>query len=497
MSRSATHITRSDRRVIVVCLIAMLAGGALHAAAGSPARKMRCDPCSVEVFAQEDAWSFEHLLAANPNDPDHLVVADMEMSAEVHGGIRSDITVRVSKDGGRTWMMGELPRGHELDPTHPFFGARDFVDPFAAILDDGTVIVGGLATTYVWPTIQGTDVFIARSFDGGLTFPDVKIIAEGAGVFPGPARINDHPFIDVGEDGTIIVAWTFLDLLTAARIPPEQDGNNPEKNVVPVDFRFSLSRDGGQTWTAPGTAATGGYIDNIAPAATAVASDGTLLIAGVKREEHTSTPGQDPVGWGQWATGGDGQGHLALITSSDQGDTWTSEIVERIRPLSGMVAVHIARVGKEEHLFVGYNERTPDGIAPMLGVSPDLGKTWELIRLSGFPRGGPSGPSFAVDERGIAYIAHVDKREDRHDIVVVAASPRGVIAQITLETTPSYRGVSHYWGVAGLDRGAYVMWNSPSDAAGPSSLYFNPSGDDYDLRGAHVWLTGGPEFPEK
>jgi hypothetical protein len=445
------------------------------------------------VVVQGDAWSFEHLLASNPSDPNHLVVADMEMSAEVHGGLRNTIAVRASRDGGRTWTEGDFPGDHALEPGHPFFGARDFVDPFAAILDDGTVLVGGLTTTYAWPTIQGTDVFVARSYDGGLTFPDIQIIAEGAGVFPGPARINDHPFIDVGKDGTIIVSWVYLDLITAARVPPDQDRADPERNVVPMDLRFSVSRDGGETWTAPGTAAIGGYVDHLAPASTAVAGDGTLVIAGVKRREHASPPEEDPIGWTQWSTGGDGQGNLALVTSQDGGESWDTRIVDGIYAMSGMVSVQIAETKGHEYLYVGYNKKTPDRIVPMLGVSQDLGKTWNLIELSHHPRGlSPSGPSFGVDGRGVAYVAQVDQHDGSYDVVVVAASPQGLLGRTTLESLDSDAGPAHYWGVTGLDRGAYVMWNSPSEEAGPNSQVFNSGAQDFDLRGARVWLDGGP-----
>jgi hypothetical protein len=137
------------------------------------------EPCQKVVDAG-DMRAFEPAVASNPRDSRHLVAVSNDFTGP--GYADRWIYTHVSRDGGITWTKIRIPGGRQ-DPQTPLAACMWMFDPIVTILEDGTVLVGGIAAGHPYPgPFSGgsyrLNFFIARSTDGGNTFPQVSLPGE-------------------------------------------------------------------------------------------------------------------------------------------------------------------------------------------------------------------------------------------------------------------------------------------------------------------------------
>jgi hypothetical protein len=165
------------------------------------------------------------------------------------------IGVRSSSDGGATF------------PDDPFFLPPDIRVATSQSQSDPVVAVDSQGTFYiVWLGANANDaagvVYVARSTDGGASFPDVFIVAKS------DDSLQDaqfaRPWIAVGPDDSVYVSWAGV--LT---------------NGVSAQVLVSRSQDNGETWDPPVVATAENETQHARPQI-AVSSDGTVYVSSLE-----------------------------------------------------------------------------------------------------------------------------------------------------------------------------------------------------------------------
>jgi hypothetical protein len=428
--------------------------GTGDAAPPKPALPVCRDPCLLAIDpGPSRAW--EPAVAVDPKDPAHIVVASTSLQADPTASTASPwLAAHVSSDGGRSWTKHEMPGGPGADPRHPLATATGLHDPALLFLKDVTLLYAGLAsvpivTEHGVAVESGGTIFVARSSDGGRTFPDIAIAARGEGIgasaeIPGAGpqytgaafRFHDNPWMALAPDGSV--------LLTMRRIwVGHPDGLDSDCEIL-----FSSSSDGGRSWSAPRVVAAGNCVVGGYPAA-----------------------GEN----GSWAVAYHGPGSLGglavwVATSKDHGATWDTTEVAPAAPRSLLPALAMARPPGNGSLWLAFESQGGDGegSVPTLAWSGDGGRTWTLqAQLDASD--GSTIPSMAVDDGGAVWITSFHQSgtgpsatsEYRaHRYAGSLSAPLVLDAGIEDDTAR----LGHYMGLASIPGGgAFAVWVAHRD----------------------------------
>lgn len=399
-----------------------------------------------------DASASEVHIEADPADPEHLVAA-----ANSEGGF----DVYVSWDAGATWNRTHVSPGEVADAT----GRAAFAglsDPVLAFGPDGTVYLSGLA--YV-PT---STVFVARSPDGGTSWPEASIVHESD-----PAlRFNDKEWMAASPaTGTLLVAWQMEPAMDQGRNLEFLPGVDPDPGNIVV----SRSTDGGESWSDPLQVDRGTH------------NNGTQVVFGPDGQAHllwVNYPRQT----------------LDYVTSHDDGRTWTDPTavagdVEPVPPFDRYERMHTlpglaVGPGGETLAAVWHDARR--GEADVWAVaSADGGDIWtdETLVTGGEDRGAVPQvyPWVAVDPDGRVHASWYDASPDpdvplldyRHAAAPgpgldfgepEPASTEAFQAFSTPETDEdTHRSLGDYTGLAASEAGVFPAW---ADGRGDAARVF-------------------------
>jgi hypothetical protein len=376
--------------------------------------------------------------------------------------------VHVTRDGGRTWTTARMPGGPSAGPQHPLATATSMADPAVAFLPDGTVLYGGSAETQAEldpgaHMRRGYDLFVARSQDGGQTFPGITIVASGSGEatalnpagigLPVPPLLfeaSDRAALTVASDGTAILAWTDL-----AELSPK----NPVGESC--DVVFSSSRDGA-SWS-PAKVVEAGCFNGASPA---------ITHAGVWAIAYVSDKGE-----------------MRVARSTDQGATWRATRVGKAFPAYGTPTLRAGPTGNTLALAYPENHGSKDEIEdPTLLMSQDGGATWGMplvldrayVAARTLPAVdvAPDGTVFATYFHVVGNSTGPDARRDYR---AVAIRDGALVDAITLD--PGVVGpagaLGDYMGLAAMPGGAFAVWVTHHT-------------DAYDVMGGLLRVTAAP-----
>jgi len=185
---------------------------------------------NVDV-SNEDTPQSETSITVNPNNPQMLVGGSNEI-------FRLPMRGYFSSDGGKTWGAVDLP----LPPAATTNGVDFGSDPGVAFDTRGNVYYSYIVVFFnrTFSSIQGTEMAVAKSSDGGQTWPQVTFFNFNSG----SGKFNDKPMIAVDTNSnspfrdSVYVAWDNASL-------------NAGKSSANDALLFARSTDGGQTFSNP------------------------------------------------------------------------------------------------------------------------------------------------------------------------------------------------------------------------------------------------------
>jgi hypothetical protein len=314
-------------------------------------------------------------LAVDPDDPDHIVVADVNLVGGLCGW-------HVTFDGGESWEDGvfELPDGFkncQLDS--------------AGFLSAGNVDRGPSGTFYYTFSsarvdddrrfTEGESVLVTRSTDGGRTFEPAEVAVPG-----GPVGVSYvRPSLNVvdggdGEDRVLLSFWEC------------------DEQACPRT-QFAQSLDGGSTFSAPVLVSQdpGGN----GPSVPIIDADGTVHIAFLRRFTDADT-------------------ELALARSTDGGMSFTNTLVDR-RPTIGRAydAPELAVSPDGRTLYIVFSDNRQGRPDVFFRSSTDGGDTWgQAVLLNSFNGGASYLPQVSVGAEGRVDVVYYQRTGDSIDNVM-------------------------------------------------------------------------------
>jgi hypothetical protein len=185
---------------------------------------------NVDV-SNEDGPQSETSITVNPNNSNALVGGSNEI-------FRLPMRGYFSSDGGKNWGAVDLP----LPPPATTNGTDFGSDPGVAFDTRGNVYYSYIVVFFnrFFKSIQGTEMAVAKSSDGGKTWPQVTFFNFNSGT----GRFNDKPMIAVDTNplspfrDSVYVAW-------------DNASFNAGKSSANNALLFARSTDGGQTFSSP------------------------------------------------------------------------------------------------------------------------------------------------------------------------------------------------------------------------------------------------------
>lgn len=187
------------------------------------------DQTNSPAILNDKEWIGADANASSPfRDRVYVTFTRFIFSPQTGKYVQSPIMLAYSTDGGKTFSTPQNVSGD----THYSSGSRPIIGP------DGTVYV-----IYDGSTRLATQnsTYIVKSTDGGVTFGkpvQISPLNEIAPLADANFRVNSFPAGAVAPNGTIYVAWSTQTSDTTSA------GSHSEAV-------YSVSSDGGATWTAP------------------------------------------------------------------------------------------------------------------------------------------------------------------------------------------------------------------------------------------------------
>jgi BNR repeat-like domain len=161
---------------------------------------------------------------------------------------KDDIYMTVSRDRGRTFSTNRRVNDDPETPAHSH--------PSVAVDDKGTIYA-------VWEDYRNdnSDIYLAKSFDGGATFTPNRKVNDDSGSAP-----QISPSLALGPAGEIVVAWADFRNSSVTLPPPHAAAGEEQRWEISrqgnADIYLARSLDGGKTFSPstrlnddPGTAA--------------------------------------------------------------------------------------------------------------------------------------------------------------------------------------------------------------------------------------------------
>lgn len=409
-------------------------------------------------------------LAQNPLDPDNLIAAsndDRTPDGQATG-------YYASRDGGQTW-----PCQGTIDLSA--WGQISYGDTWQTFDSAGNAYLSTIGI----PKYEGkpirfdtADVFVARSTDGGCTYPTISKVASNSRNIS-----DDKPSIaaDTNPDSpwadTVYVAWIRFSNIKLGQLA---DDDSRAEIVV------SRSTDGGETWRRP----------------IPLSEKTAAVFSGVPPRQGANVEvGPDGSVYVTWADIIDFSFVQRMAISRDGGKTFgdaftVAPILDDFSTPGGASFRQLGRVlpslaiAPEGAIFLGWAERQGGHARAVLTASTDGGTTWSTPAVVGDIEGRSAvfvsvaaGPEGAVD---VAFLAMKDVEDGTpptagivsYDAYVVRSVDGGETfgAPIKVSTESSDPEASSSLGggvqfigdyitaVAG-EEGTYVVWTDTRNGA--------------------------------
>ena len=406
MKRRRAYVSTGLSAVTVV----MIWGLAMSAPpAPPPPTPVRFGPDTQLSVATPGLHDFvEPTIAASPLDPRNLVAGFFGET----GKFPSSCFFRSSRDGGTTWAPGGMLAVKTPDDL--------CADPSLAADSAGTFYYA-----YLDLSPGATDLRVARSTDGGATFPESTVVVASGTTSAGPNPDKDWIAVDTQRNskyrGTIYLTYT--DVASGA-----------------TRIAIVISRNAGRSWSAPVAISPAvPFTDPIVEVAEGslpvVAPDGTVFVFYLHANQQTMRSSirfvKSTDGGKSWSQPADAAADLptpGLFFTLDDGSPGFGSDA-----LAGFLAwsYPAAAIAPDGALYVAWTDfpqgscttLVRDGYRPTpactnadvrLAVSRDVGRSWSApVKVS--DESGQTDqffPWIAAHEGGLVSIVWQDKRLD-------------------------------------------------------------------------------------
>ena len=324
----------------------------------------------TNVRANQDASGRnqnETTITINPANPDNFVGGAND--ARLGSWTAAFYT---TTDGGQTW----------IDGVSPFRKYANQGDPTAAFCGDGTAVFGYLDYVGAYQPVR---LVVAKSTDGGLTWPQSGVVAESQGT-----PFIDKPYIACAPNGTgtyanrVYMSWTNFGATTSP-------------------IRVAYSTDRGVTWTGAKNVSGSGGVQGSVP----VAGRGGVVYVfwggptGIEFAKSTS----GGASWAGWQT-------VSSVTGIGD-DFWFR------RNSFPTAAIDTSRTATDGFVYVAWADARNGDADILLSRSTDGGTTWSPpLRVNDDPVGNGRDqffPWISVDGDGMVHLMWHDRREDAAD----------------------------------------------------------------------------------
>lgn len=307
--------------------------------AGDPAPKPDCLTQACRANGDESpVRGYEApSVAVDPNDPNHIVVTDINLVGGRCGW-------HVTFDGGKEWEDGvfELPTGFR----HCQLDSGGFLPAGNVAMGPSGNVYAALTSAGGWDAgraSEGESILLAVSGDGGRTFDPARIAATGPST-----RMNylrPSMTVTAGPSGTDRILLSFWVC----------DG---QRCTV---ARFSQSTDGGETFSPPAT--VNDDIGANSPSQPALGSDGSVHVLYLRRYN-------------------DQMADLVLATSAD-GETFSTRALDR-QPQIGLQydSAKLVADPRTGALYTVFTDTRSGTSNIYFRRSLDNGATWRELLLS-------------------------------------------------------------------------------------------------------------------
>ncbi len=365
-------------------------------------------------------------VVVDPGDPDHLVVADVNLLDGV-------CAWHVTFDGGEEWEDGVF---------QPPSGFKNCQLEGGGFLSAGNVARGPSGTLYfVFSSarvdqadrpLEGESVLVARSNDGGRSFAPATVAVAG-----GPPEVSyERPSVNVvaGPDGADRVLLSFWEC---------------DLELCPRSH-FAQSLDGGSTYSPPVLVSL--ELGN-SPSAPVVDAEGTVHLTFLRR----------PI---------EGDVELALARSTDGGASFTNTTIDS-QPFLGRTydAAELATSPDASTLYTVFSDNRQGRPDVFFRRSSDGGDTWDqAVLLNSLSEGGAFLPNISVGREGRIDVAFYQQtRENINDVVWTHSTDGGDTFPRALQLNDAFIdrdvgysfevGDSYGPGVASAPAAAFVVWS--------------------------------------
>lgn len=450
-------------------------------------------------------------IAVNPFDPDHIIVGMIDY------GFPSN-SAYVSYDGGESW---EGPNQTGYLPDDMFSGG----DPVLAFDRNGNAYMASISIGFeefsvgpVFSTSDVSSIAIARSDDGGFTWPQIvssyrsKVTISDQQIDPGGrlrGTVNigflDKPWMVIGPDPTnlnrdvIYVGFihfeTYFDIIYTGELPlllPRE---------LATTVQLVRSADGGKTWS-----------DAVSVSPTVRRSYGSVGAGegpgefGSDRVLQGVRPTLDPAGnlYVAWLDSTDdgsmeGLGEIHVAVSNDGGETFGASVIASVfnelpfRPRNASFRYWSASFprlvsGPKGELYIVYAsrplEKPQDDGDIFFMRSLDQGVTWSKpIALNADDKSALQFfPEMAVAPDGSLHVMWADTRDDptnlRYHIYYTESTDQGETWGFEIEELRLREGdtrvsdfasnpnrafpnglfLGDYFGIAATNEDVYMVW---------------------------------------
>ncbi len=325
----------------------------------------------------------EPFLAVNPKDPKHWLA-----TAIVNENLGTSCYPYVSRDGGRTWIRGQMKNksGERIFETGE--------DPLVYFAPDGKTAFFGTISAFP------QHFLISRSTDGGSTWEDPVTI---------PGGIYDRPYIAFDNSG-----GKFKNRIYVAGSLFTYGIDGTQHNMLGI----VSSDDGGRTFfsSAPLDAeqrdqSFGGIADPL------VTSDGKLVIP----FSTFAVADRSPRAWMKtplhgyfWTAISEDGGTSFLPAVKGPGRSRATGFWALASSISSHTAIDATNGPYKDRIYLAWVDYDGNKSVIKEAYSKDLGNTWStpVAVNDNVNEGSPANPAIAVNKDGTVAVIFNDRRDD-------------------------------------------------------------------------------------